>query len=124
MKRLIVIRHGQSEANRLEVHVGAKDSELSEEGRRQVRLLAESLKDEKIEAVYSSDLERAFLTANVIAKDHELEVIKDKRLREFDCGLKIASMGKNKRWIWWNDYRDKEAERFGLSSLDVKNSWW
>jgi alpha-ribazole phosphatase len=59
---------------------------LSEEGRAQARLLAARLRAERFDAIYASDLARAFETASIVAEPHGLAVRTDVRLREFDFG--------------------------------------
>jgi broad specificity phosphatase PhoE len=44
------------------------------------------LRDEHFDAIYASDLVRAFETATIVAEPHGLAVRKDARLREFDFG--------------------------------------
>lgn len=85
--KLIIVRHGQSEANRKGIHQGQiVDSPLSEEGKKQAKIVAEKLKSEDIETIYSSDLKRAFETAKELGKILNLDIIRDKRLREFSWG--------------------------------------
>ncbi|CAI0554094.1 unnamed protein product [Linum tenue] len=65
---IVVVRHGETEWNadkRIQGHV---DVDLNEVGRQQAALVADRLsKESKISAVYSSDLKRAFDTAQAIA---------------------------------------------------------
>ena len=83
--KLILIRHAESIGNVLGILQGQKiDLPLSKLGKTQAKKLANYLKKEKIEAIYSSDLKRAMHTAQIIAKSHKLRVIPDKRLREKD----------------------------------------
>jgi broad specificity phosphatase PhoE len=83
---LILVRHGETEWNRTGRCQGIADIELNDNGRRQVRELALSLKEESIAAVYSSDLKRALGTAEEIARHHGLDVNIDTDLREMDQG--------------------------------------
>ncbi|XP_015576717.1 phosphoglycerate mutase-like protein 4 isoform X2 [Ricinus communis] len=85
---IIVVRHGETEWNangRLQGHL---DVELNDAGRQQAALVADRLsKEHKISAVYSSDLKRALVTAEIIAAScGGLEVIKDADLRERHLG--------------------------------------
>jgi broad specificity phosphatase PhoE len=83
--KLLIVRHAESKANIKGILQGQKiDTSLSKLGKEQAKKVGERLKDEKIEAVYSSDLKRAKETAEEIAKHHKLKVILDKRLREKD----------------------------------------
>ena len=83
---LILVRHGETEWNRTGRCQGIADIELNENGRRQVRELALSLREESIAAIYSSDLKRALSTAEEIAWHHGLEVNIDTDLREMNQG--------------------------------------
>lgn len=90
---------------------------MSEKGREQARLIAERLKNEKVEAIYCSDLKRAKETAEEIAKFHKLKVIVDKRLKEFDFGDFTPRVNK---FEFWPDYKKKESERLGILHWEVK----
>ena len=84
---IILVRHAESEANRLGITQGQTiDTSLSKSGLRQAKQLAERLKDEKIDIIYSSDLKRAKETADEINRYHKLKIIFDRRLREMDYG--------------------------------------
>ena len=84
---LYLIRHGQSVANELNKFAGYTDFPLSQFGLKQAQLSSEYFNDIKIDAVYSSDLSRAFSTVKVIADQKGLEVIPTKALREMHCGV-------------------------------------
>ncbi len=83
---LYLVRHGETNLNKERIFQGHLDPELSPLGREQAKRLALRLKDEKIEAFYSSDLMRACQTASAIAAKHRQGVIKGKELRGIDCG--------------------------------------
>ncbi len=51
-----------------------------------MRLLSARLRGERFDAIYASDLKRAFETATIVAEPHGLGVRSDPRLREFDFG--------------------------------------
>ena len=76
---LILIRHGESVANREGRIQGQADYPLSQEGAEQAERLAQWLAAEPIDCIYSSDLSRAYETALAIAKHHGLEVARTKR---------------------------------------------
>ncbi|HEX3033544.1 MAG TPA: histidine phosphatase family protein [Thermodesulfobacteriota bacterium] len=84
--KLILVRHAETEWNRLGRCQGFADLELNENGRGQVKELAKSLRDKVISAVYSSDLRRAVDTAKAIADCHGLTVEIDPDLREMNQG--------------------------------------
>ncbi|AET04062.2 putative phosphoserine phosphatase [Medicago truncatula] len=81
---IVVVRHGQTIWNAAKKVQGHLDVELNEVGREQARAVADKLsRGPKISAIYSSDLQRAFETAQIIAsKCGGLEVVKDFDLRE------------------------------------------
>src|SRR5919202_1858421 len=68
-QELLLIRHGQSTANATGVWQGQMEFPLSEEGREQARLAGRALAGERIDAIYSSPLGRAFETAEIIARE-------------------------------------------------------
>ena len=87
MTRLILIRHGQSEANKGIWWAGHTDAPLSEVGREQAAAAARYLRaNEQIDIAYSSDLSRAMETARPTAEAFGLPVIPDKGLREIFSG--------------------------------------
>ncbi len=81
-----VIRHGQSVGNVLHVCQGQVDLDLSERGYMQAEFLADAMKYLHFDAIYSSDLKRAYNTALPHARLRGLPVISDKNLREIDLG--------------------------------------
>ena len=87
MTRIIIVRHGQSEANLAHLFAAHTDAKLTEIGRAQAEALAEQLtKTEKIDAVYASDLSRATDTVAPTAARFGLTVIPDEKLREIRAG--------------------------------------
>ena len=68
-QELLLIRHGQSTANASGVWQGQMEFPLSEEGRRQAFLAGKALAGERLDAIYSSPLGRAFETAEIIAHE-------------------------------------------------------
>ena len=87
MLKVILARHGETEWNKKHLLQGSRsDTPLNQTGMQQAQALAERLKDEQINAIYSSPLQRAMYTARVIAQNHGLEVIPLPLLREIDMG--------------------------------------
>jgi len=85
MTRILLVRHGESEWNAVGRWQGQADPPLSEVGRRQAFMAAERIG--AVDAVVSSDLERAVQTAFIIGEALGVgPVITDERLRERDAG--------------------------------------
>ena len=88
MTRLILIRHGFSVYNKERRFSGHADVPLDEVGLLQAREVAEYVtKSFNVDAVYSSDLSRAYETVRGIAEAFSLSVIKRRELRELDVGV-------------------------------------
>jgi broad specificity phosphatase PhoE len=83
---ILLARHGQSDWNRDRRWQGHADRPLTDEGEQQARALAERLEDIALDAVYSSDLERARATAETVAAARGLQVEERTDLREVDVG--------------------------------------
>jgi probable phosphoglycerate mutase len=82
---LLLIRHGETGWNAEQRVQGHLDVPLSERGIAQAQRLAEWLATERLHAVYSSDLQRARVTAEIIAAGRS-PVIQEPRVREATFG--------------------------------------
>jgi alpha-ribazole phosphatase len=81
---LLLIRHGQTNWNLEQRFQGQSDIPLNKTGRKQAHALAERFSTEQFDAVYSSDLQRATETANIITQMSGCKP--DLRLREVNFG--------------------------------------
>jgi len=86
MTRLVLVRHGETLANRDFRYIGVKDEPLSPLGQAQALQLAQALVVFPLAVVYSSPLQRAYRTAIPIAQEQALEVQQRDALRECDFG--------------------------------------
>ena len=84
--RIFLIRHGATMLTAEDRFAGATDVQLSDEGRGQVRRLAERLAKEDIAAVYASDMSRTQETARILAEPHRLPIQTSAGLREISHG--------------------------------------
>ena len=104
--KIILIRHGQSVGNFERRFLGHTDLDITEIGYKQADKVCEFLKDEHIDVIYSSDLARAFQTAQEIAKDRDMTVQIDERFREINGG----------KWedVPWDDLPHKFSESYNI----------
>ena len=86
MTRFLLARHGETAWNAQRRHHGQSDVPLNAAGRRQAAALGRRLSKEPIDAVYASDLQRAWQTAEAIAAHCDLPVRPEPRLRELHFG--------------------------------------
>jgi probable phosphoglycerate mutase len=84
---LLLIRHGETAWNAEARIQGQLDVPLSNTGIWQAGRLAQRLADERIDAIISSDLARAWLTAQPIGQARHIEPLPDVRLRERHFGV-------------------------------------
>ena len=118
---LYIFRHGQSEDNKDYIFSGWRDSDLTEKGIEQAKVLAEKMKDKKIGILFSSPQQRALKTMQIAMSLNEnstgeLEIIQDPRLRERSYGdlqgkSKLELMLEDEKLL--NEYRrsyTKKAE--------------
>ena len=84
--KLWLIRHGQTDLNRLRLMQGRTDMPLNMTGIRQAEAAAAQVKDITFDAVYASPLQRAVRTASIISGKDEEQVIRDPRLIETNFG--------------------------------------
>ena len=81
--RIIAIRHGETAWNASTRIQGHTDIPLNEHGQRQAQLLAQALAQaDKIDTIYSSDLQRALATAQALALQTGARLITHVGLRE------------------------------------------
>jgi probable phosphoglycerate mutase len=86
LTRLLLVRHGATSRTAEDRFSGDHGVDLSEEGRTQVRALAERLRQVQIHAAYASPLERTRETAELLAEPHQLQVTLRDGLREIGHG--------------------------------------
>lgn len=111
--RILLIRHGETDWNRIHRFQGRIDIPLNEEGKKQAYALALALKDEPLTAIYSSPLMRAMETARFIKVFHpstpffEEESLVEMDLGEFD-GMK-AKVWAAKYQVFFKTWRSTPA---------------
>ncbi|MBU2213272.1 histidine phosphatase family protein [Patescibacteria group bacterium] len=83
---IYILQHGETEWNVADIFQGLKSSPFTERGRGQIRKAAQYFTDKNIKNLFSSPLERAVKTAEVVAKTIGLEVEIIPSFYEIDCG--------------------------------------
>jgi 2,3-bisphosphoglycerate-dependent phosphoglycerate mutase len=85
---ILLIRHGESEADILQVHEGAADFPLTDLGRRQAQEMAKVVHEKfSPDLIWSSTLKRASETAEILSSVTGVEVKRDHALREYNNGV-------------------------------------
>mmetsp|Transcript_25899 Transcript_25899/g.56208 ORF Transcript_25899/g.56208 Transcript_25899/m.56208 type:complete len:335 (-) Transcript_25899:223-1227(-) len=88
--QIVLVRHGQTDANAAHINQGQSDSELNGNGHQMALLLGKALARESYAAVYQSDLVRVRQTTEIIKKcqpaNHTFEVEDHELLRERNAG--------------------------------------
>ena len=97
MKKIIHIQHCESVHHTNGMIGSSTDWELSENGIKQAHNIGRKLKDELKEkyVIYSSNLKRAYMTANIVNEYLDSVVILEPRLRERHLG---EAVGKSVQW--------------------------
>ncbi len=124
IRRLVLLRHGQTEYNAGSRMQGQLDTDLSELGRAQAVAAAEVLAKRQPLIIVSSDLRRAYDTAVALGDRTGVEVDVDTRLRETHLGdwqglthTEVDALAPGARLAWRDDAR--WAPHGGESRVDV-----
>ncbi|MGV0626684.1 glucosyl-3-phosphoglycerate phosphatase [Mycolicibacter minnesotensis] len=124
VRRLILLRHGQTAFNADSRMQGHLDTVLTDLGRAQAVAAAEVLRKRHPLLIVSSDLWRAYDTATVLAEHNGLQVRVDTRLRETHLGdwqglthHEVDAAAPGARLAWRDDAR--WAPHGGESRVDV-----
>ena len=92
---LLIVRHGETEANEKDIDAGPLDYPLTKKGIKEVSFIARAISRIRINGVYSSPVFRAVETAKILARPHGLQV---KTLEELtEAKLKPEFVGKKGR---------------------------
>lgn len=87
MGQIIFLRHGQAKNNTERILAGRTEGiPLTETGVKQAEHTADFLQHMNISAIYSSPIQRAKHTAEIVGKHNSLDVTIDDRLIELDMG--------------------------------------
>jgi broad specificity phosphatase PhoE len=111
--QMILVRHGETQWNAGEIFRGRADVPLNETGLAQAALLADYLAGYEMEAVYTSPLQRACKTAEIVASRQGLAVRLEPGLLDLDFGewegkpVSIVQEGYPELWQMWSTAPEK-----------------
>ncbi|OGY42201.1 MAG: hypothetical protein A2Y67_01625 [Candidatus Buchananbacteria bacterium RBG_13_39_9] len=86
MVNIIFESHATTKDNEAHLSSGHCDVDLSDLGIQQAKELGKRHADEDFDAIFCSDLQRSYKTAEIAFADRNFKIIKDTRLRECDYG--------------------------------------
>ena len=93
--RILITRHGQTDWNLQKKVQGRADISLNENGKNEAKEIHNKLKDEKIDLIISSPLDRTRETSELIRGDRDIPIILDERIIERSLFLSITRIQKN-----------------------------
>lgn len=114
MTTIYLIRHGESEGNKIRSFLGHTDLPLTEKGHAQAEMTANYLKNIGADVIYSSDLLRAYQTACHTADILCLPVIKNQGVREIFAGQWEGQL--------FDDLMVKYKKSYGVWKNDIGNA--
>jgi probable phosphoglycerate mutase len=112
MTNVFIVRHAEAEGNIFRRIHGHSDGKVTLTGKRQIDALKERFSGVALDAVYSSDLTRAYETALGIGSAVKLPVVKLQSLREISMGA-----WEDTCWGWWETHAPELAEYYNLAPL-------
>lgn len=126
--KLILLRHGETIANNKNILSGWTDYELTSKGKVECKKIEKEIlsRFKSIKKIYSSNLNRAVITASHVNKKLNKKVIKTEILKEMNFGIfegknkdEIVDKHKNEWENWNNDYVNYRIPE-GESVYDLK----
>ena len=102
--RISMLRHGRTKGNDQGLYIGKTDLPLTEEGKEELRDLYASYEYPRVHRVYSSPLERAVQSAEILFPDTDITIAED--LREMDFGVfeglpaeELVNLDSYRKWL-------------------------
>lgn len=127
---LWLVRHGQTDWNLQGRYQGNTDLPLNATGLTQALELAEIVAGERLQAIYSSDLQRAYVTAQAVAQRWHLPIHREARLREVRLGEWEGLLFSEIQTRYATNWAEREADPLyarpigGESVYDVAARAW
>lgn len=99
--KIYFVRHGETQWNRERRLQGQTNIPLNENGRKAAELSREGIKDITFDIAYTSPLDRARETAEILLRGRNIQIIEDSRLKEISFGsgegINIVELTEHKR---------------------------
>ena len=95
---LLMVRHGEITSNLKKIYAGKSSESLTKNGIKQVKKVSVKLKQYKVDALYSSPVERAIQTAEIISETLGLGFFVEYAFREMELG-------------WWEGLSENDIAR-------------
>lgn len=108
--KLIIVRHGETEANVKGIYSGWTDYRLTDKGENQAKQATKHLKGEYIDAIYSSPMERTLKTAKNIAREMNKDIKIIDNLKEVNFGMFEGKTHKEISKDYKKEYDDWTAD--------------
>ena len=108
--QILLIRHGESEADILNVHEGRADFELTGKGRQQVKRLVQKVKEDfPPDFIWASTLKRARETGETLAEGIGCPIQLEEELMEFNNGVQAG--------LSFEEAKNTQSQSFFMTDL-------
>lgn len=87
MMKIYMIRHGETDWNRVFRLQGNVDIPLNEDGKKLAEITAQALREINFTRIYTSPLQRAKETALILRGERDIPVIEEERIKEISFGI-------------------------------------
>ena len=114
---IYIIRHGQTDWNIEHRTQGQTDIALNINGINEAELITQKIANLKIDNIISSDLKRAYMTAQIINKNFNKNIETDKRIREFCFGTLEGITRDKITQETWDDF-NKNPKQFNAETKE------
>ena len=113
--RVYLVRHGATLLSAEDRFAGETDVELSDQGRAQLRQLADRLSREPLSAVCASPMRRTLESAEILARPHGLPVAPVPALREISHGRWEGKTRREVEELWPEEYARWESDPYSFA---------
>lgn len=122
MTTVYLIRHGTTDSNKTGKFQGTMDTPLNSLGLLQAEKLGERFSSVPIDVLYSSDLTRAFQTAQAISKACNMKIIKMPQLREINLGAMEGKTAEENKILFGEIVDALQANPAGFCAPDGESA--